>query len=76
MIIALPIVAVLGLALIPVCMAICAALAGLVGSCVIAANLYCDQMCCICLLIFIVTLPITICVAAVGVGLFVLFKGL
>ena len=76
MLIALPIVAVLGLALIPVCMAISAVLAGLIGPCVIAANLYYDQMCCICLIIFVVTLPIAMCVAAIGVGLFVLFKGL
>ena len=76
MLVGLPIVAVLGLALIPLCMAVCAAIAAQVGSCVIAANLYCDQMCCICLIIFIVSLPITVALSAVGVGLFVLVKGL
>lgn len=76
MLIGFPIVAVLGLALIPVCMAICAAIAGLIGPCVIAGNIYCDQICFICLIIFIISLPITICLSALGVGLFVLFKGL
>lgn len=76
MLICFPIVAVLGLVLVPICMAVCAAIAALIGSCVIAANVYCDQNCCLCLIIFVLTLPITICVAAFGVGLFVLAKGL
>lgn len=76
MLFCLPVVAVLGLALVFISMAVCSAIAALVGSCVIAANVYCDGNCCLCLIIFVLTLPIAIFVAAIGVALFVLVKGL